>query len=114
MALGERISESIISTRLVAMIWPSWLWVGSRFKLSLWLANRLATWTGLFYFWKRFRSHRLFWLWVVMINIVSVSALVLLFFWLHHRSVSLRIAPQVHATTLDDAKVGRAQTLVIK
>ena len=86
--MGMGVTEKIFSTQAVAMFWPSWLWIGSRTKLSWWLANRLATWTGLFYFWKRFRSHRLFWFWTITINIVSLAALMLLFRRIHHRSAT--------------------------
>ena len=68
------------------MVWPSWLWIGTRLKFVLWLTNRLATWTGITYFWKRFRSQRFFWWWVVLMNAVSFGGLCLVFFWLHVRS----------------------------
>ncbi len=64
------------------MVWPAWLWVGTRLKFSLWLANRLATWTGLVYLWRRLRSRRWFWLWVALANLVSLGVLVAVFFWL--------------------------------
>lgn len=68
------------------MVWPSWLWIGTRLKFFLWLGNRLATWTGVFWLWKRFRSRRTMWLWVMLINVVSFGALCGVFFWLHLRS----------------------------
>ena len=68
------------------MVWPAWLWIGTRLKFSLWLTNRIATWTGIAYFWKRFRSQRFFWWWLVLMNVVSFGGLCLLFFWLHVRS----------------------------
>ena len=68
------------------MVWPAWLSITTPLKFSLWLLNRLATWTGVFYFWKRFRAQRGFWIWITLINVVSLSALVLLFFWLYRRS----------------------------
>ncbi len=64
------------------MVWPSWLWVGTSLKPCLWLVNRLATWTGVRYFWKRQRSRRSFWVWVILINVVSLAGLGLLFCWL--------------------------------
>ena len=64
------------------MVWPAWLWVGTRLKLSLWLANRLATGTSLLYLGRRLRSRRFFWLWFILINVCSLSLLALLFFWL--------------------------------
>ena len=67
------------------MVWPSWLWLTSPFKWALWIFNRLATWTGLFFFWKRFRAQRHFWLWIIFINAVSMGVLALVFFWLHAR-----------------------------
>ena len=68
------------------MIWPSWLWIGTPAKFFLWVGNRLATWTGSLYFWKRFRSRRAVWVWLLLINTVSLAALALLLFWLHVRA----------------------------
>ncbi len=68
------------------MIWPAWFSFFSPLKFSLWAANRAATWTGLFYFWRKFRSQRFFWLWMTLINLASLGALALLFFWLHTRT----------------------------
>ena len=68
------------------MIWPSWLWIGSPLKFSLWLVNRLATWTGVIYMWRRFRAQRHVWLWLVLLNLVSLGVLGVVFFWLHTRS----------------------------
>lgn len=59
------------------MVWPHWLWIGTPLKFSLWLLNRLATWTGLLYVWRRRRSKRLFWVWLILINAVSLGALLL-------------------------------------
>ncbi len=67
------------------MVWPAWLWIGTPLKFWLWFVNRLATWTGVAYLWKRFRSQRLFWVWVSLFNIVSLAGLGVLFFWLHAR-----------------------------
>ena len=68
------------------MIWPSWLWIGTPLKVGLWVVNRLATWTGLVYLWKRFRARRLFWVYVLLINTVSLGVLGIVFFWLHARA----------------------------
>ena len=68
------------------MIWPSWLWILTPTKFFLWLGNRLATWTGSFYFWKRFRSRRAVWVWLILLNAISLAALGFLFSWLPHRS----------------------------
>lgn len=65
------------------MAWPVWLGIGTPLKFSLWLFNRLATWTGLLYLWKRWRAHRWFWWWVVVVNGASWGLLMLVFFWLH-------------------------------
>ncbi len=70
------------------MLWPSWLWIGTRAKFSLWLANRLTTWSGSFYFWRRFRSTQRVWLWLLIINVLSWGALALLFYWMHVRRLS--------------------------
>ena len=63
------------------MVWPAWLWVGTRLKFVLWLSNRLATWTGLFFVWRRWRSRRLIWLWLSLLNLVSLGGLLWFFFW---------------------------------
>ena len=68
-------------------MFPAWLWIGTPVKFSLWLANRLATWTGVAYLWRRFRSQRGVWMWLALLNVVSLGGLCLLFFWLHTRSV---------------------------
>ncbi len=67
------------------MVGLSWLWISSPLKFSLWVVNRVATWTGVFYLWKRFRSTRHFWAWITLINVVSLCGLGLVFFWLHRR-----------------------------
>ena len=72
---------------VIGMVWPAWLSLATPMKFSLWLANRIATWTGLFYFWKRFRSQRHFWVWLALINVVSLGGLCLVLFWLHVRAV---------------------------
>jgi len=72
------------------MPWPSWwVWVGGFAPWKLWWLgwNRLATWTGLFLFWRRFRSHRFVWLWLLLLNTVSVGALIVLLMWLKRRSL---------------------------
>ena len=68
------------------ILWPPWLWISTPLKFFLWMGNRVATWTGSHLFWKRFRSRRTVWVWLVLLNIVSLGALGLLFVWLHHRS----------------------------
>ena len=70
------------------IVWPAWLWIGTRLKFGLWLFNRLGTWTGSFFFWKRFRSRRRIWVWLMLINFLSLGALGLLFYWLHLRAVA--------------------------
>jgi hypothetical protein len=39
-------------------------------------------WTGLAYLWTQLRSHRLFWLWGLLINLASLASLAALFYWL--------------------------------
>ena len=68
------------------MLWPPWMWIGTPMKFSLWLANRIATWTGAYYVWKRWRRHRYFWPLLIMINVTSIGALGLFFYWLHMRA----------------------------
>ncbi len=67
------------------MVWPAWLWIGTPLKFTLWLLNRFLTWTGVIYVWRRFRSRKHFWAWLVLLNAVSLGGLGLLFFWLHIR-----------------------------
>lgn len=67
------------------MIWPAWLSLASPLKLSLWIANRLATNTGVLYLWKRVRSRRTFWIGLVLINAVSIGGMALLLLWLRRR-----------------------------
>ena len=64
------------------MAWPAWLWIGTRLKFSVWLANRAATSTSLLVLWKRLKSRRRFWFYFVLINLCSISVLVLILFWL--------------------------------
>ena len=66
--------------------WPSWLWIGTRVKFFLWAGNRVTTWAGSFLFWKRYRTRRGIWLWLMFLNLLSLSALLLLFYWLHVRA----------------------------
>lgn len=70
------------------MIWPAWLWIGTPLKFSVWMTNRVATWTGSFYVWKRARSRRRVWMWLLLLNAVSLGALCLFLFWLHARSAT--------------------------
>ncbi len=67
------------------MIWPAWLWIGTPAKFCAWLGNRLMTWVGSFYLWKRQRRHKRFWMWLLAVNLVSMSGLVLLLYWWHVR-----------------------------
>ena len=67
------------------MVWPSWLWLGTPYKVVLWAGNRLATWLGVAYLWRRFRSTRHFWLWIILFNAVSFGLLALLFYWLREK-----------------------------
>ena len=69
------------------MAWPFWLGIGVPLKLKLWLGNRLATWAGMAYVWKRNARRRRIWVWLLAINVVSLGALAGLFFWLHQRSL---------------------------
>ena len=62
------------------MLWPPWLWISTPVKFLIWLFNRVVTWSGQFYLWKRIRSKRF--LWIALINLCSLGILVLIFFWL--------------------------------
>ena len=68
------------------MIWPAWLSLTSPLKFSVWVVNRLATWTGGFFLWKRWRARRRVWVWLTLVNLVSLSGLCLVLFWLYKRA----------------------------
>jgi len=64
------------------------LWIyllGSPVKLAVWVGNRIAAWTTLGLIWQRIRHdpNRLlrFFLWVVMINSVSIGLLFAVYRW---------------------------------
>ena len=64
------------------MIWPSWFaWVArlAPWKVVLWFGNRITTWVGLFHLWRRFRTRRFVWVWLLLVNAASLSLLVVLF-----------------------------------
>lgn len=63
--------------------WPAWLLISTPVKFWLWLTNRLLTWSGLWYLWRRFRRRRRFWLWAALLNALSLGTLSLLFLWVH-------------------------------
>lgn len=62
---------------MVAAVWG--LLAGSPMNLALWVGNRLATWTGLFFVWKKLHGqpHRVHWflLWGALVNAVSLAGL---------------------------------------
>ena len=64
------------------MAWPAWLSLGTPVKVWLWLGNRFLTWTGLYLLWQRWRARRFFWVWLTLINLVSLGGLLLLCLWL--------------------------------
>ena len=70
------------------MLWPAWLWIGTPVKFSVWLMNRLATWTGVGYVWKRFRTQRHVWVWLILLNVVSMAGLALALRWLYYQHVN--------------------------
>ena len=82
-------SGSIFGGIRIMIVLPAWLWIGSRLKASLWLLNRLATWTGLAYLWKRRPSSqgRSFWVRATIINLLSLGGLILLFYVLRRFSI---------------------------
>ena len=70
------------------MIWPHWLWIGTPAKFWIWLSNRAATGLGSFVLWKRnrsARSARRLWAQILLLNLVSWGALILIFLWLRGR-----------------------------
>ncbi|MBI3319959.1 MAG: hypothetical protein HYZ89_05180 [Candidatus Omnitrophica bacterium] len=62
------------------------LLLGSPLKLMLWAGNRLATWTGLLYLWRRVAKRpqrwRVFLVWALWINLLSLSVMAGLLYWL--------------------------------
>ncbi len=75
------------------MIAPWAFLINTPLKLAILVGNRLATWTGLFYLWRRVASRRThgwrtFLLWALGINLVSLSLLAGLLFWFAHRGHS--------------------------
>lgn len=64
--------------------WPAWL-AWTPLTGWLWLSNRLVTWTGLFFLWKRWRTRRAAWFWLALLNVLSLSALSLVCLALRHR-----------------------------
>ena len=64
------------------VLWPVWLGTKSFItKVWVWLAHRATTGPGIVYFWRRWRKHPRFWLWFILINIVSIASLFALFIW---------------------------------
>lgn len=66
-----------------------WLFLtGSPVKLSLWIGNRLATWTGLIVAWRKLKGSpnrsRAFFKWLMLINAVSLLVLVVALYMLRH------------------------------
>lgn len=68
------------------MPWPAWLLIGSPVKLSVWVVNRLATWTSGLYLWKRHRGRRRVWPWLILLQAASLGVLAVVFRWLAWRS----------------------------
>ncbi len=66
--------------------WSPGLWFSSPLKVWLWLTNRVATYTGGFYLWKRYRTRRGFWVRMILFNLASLSVLCFVFLRLrqHH------------------------------
>ena len=62
---------------------------GSPLKVTMWVGNRLATWTGLAWIWRRLRGHphrpRWFAAWMIVVNVVSYLAFFWGVWWLTHR-----------------------------
>ena len=58
------------------IVWPAWLLAGAPVKLVVWLFNRLATWTGAYYLWKRLRAQPLIWFWLFLFNALSLAGVI--------------------------------------
>lgn len=65
-----------------AVIWPAWLWAWTPVKAAIWLASRVTAAAGSFFVWKRYRARRYLWARIVLLNLLSWGALVLVFLWL--------------------------------
>ena len=61
------------------MTGPWLFFIGSPVKLTVWIGNRLATWTGLAVVWQKVKHapnrSRRFFTWLVALNAVSLLAL---------------------------------------
>jgi hypothetical protein len=62
------------------MVWPTWLWIGTPLKLSVWLVNRAATGTSMVYLWKTRRSRRSFLASALLLQAGSAALLIWLLF----------------------------------
>jgi hypothetical protein len=67
------------------MPWPAWLLLSSPLKIGLWVSNRVATGTSLYFSRRRVRGRRAFWVWCLLLNGASLVALAALFWWLHRQ-----------------------------
>ena len=67
------------------MIWPHWLWIGTPVKFWIWLSSRVTAGLGSFVLWKRHRSGRRLWARILLLNLLSWGALILVFLWLYRR-----------------------------
>ena len=64
--------------------WPAWMLLNTTAKWWAFVTNRTLTWTGFYAARKRLRASKLWWAWLVAINVCSLAVLALLFLWWHH------------------------------
>jgi len=64
---------------------PHWLWLTTPFKFWAWLSSRVTTAFGSFMIWKRHRTKKQLWVQIVVLNLLSWGALILLFLWLYRK-----------------------------
>lgn len=68
------------------MMGPWAFFLGSPLKVGLWIGNRLVTWTGLLYVWRRVANGpqrwRTFLVWATWINPLSLGVLAGLWYYL--------------------------------
>ena len=66
--------------------WPAWLLLNSTAKWWAFWTSRTLTWSGFYAMRKKLRAMKLWWLVLLLANLLSLGVLALLFFlWHRHR-----------------------------
>jgi len=61
--------------------WPAWLVLNTTAKWWAFWTNRTLTWSGFYAMRKKLRAMKLWWAWLLLVNLLSLGALALLFLW---------------------------------